>query len=227
LLLVLTAARPACAEWEIAHAAVAETRGATDEAIARYRHALTLDGWPALNLDLYERIGAIDGNFGRIKTVEYGIYHAELSITQIDPTKAVSELAALLPRTTEPLTGLLHRRIAEILAQQARALHAYAAYGAAAAKCKEALSHDPDALLPAYYLSRELYLIGAYREASAFTEQTLKRVDDPVLRANLFANLGDAQTELGAYDAAKVAYRNSYQYDYLLNLRSLSALNGP
>jgi len=206
---------------------LAEARGAPDTAIALYRRALALDGWAARQLTLYERIGSIDTRCGRSHTIEAGIHHAGLPSTQIDPAKSIAELTALSRRASEPLAGVLRRRAADLLAQQARSLHASAAYSGAIAASRAALRLDPAAILPAYYLSREYYLIGAYRDSLEITELTLARVDDPIVRANLFANLGDAQTRLGAFQEAKLAYRRSYRIDYLRNLRALSALNGP
>jgi tetratricopeptide (TPR) repeat protein len=169
----------------------------------------------------------MDASEGRTSTLEYGFYHAELPSTQIDLSKSVAELASLVPRAPRPLSGFLRRQICDLLDQYARTLHSSAAYGAAAQACETALQYDPEAILPAYYLSREYYLIGAYTRAVDFTREALVRVGDPSLRADLWSNLGDAQTKLGSVEEAKIAYRASYRHDYLLNLRALSALTGP
>ncbi len=227
ILLVAGAAGPVLAGALTERARVAEAHGEPDRAIALYRRALALDAWTARELDIYQRIGAIDASFARTGTFEFGIYHAELASTQIDLTKSIAEITALIPRANEPLAGVLRRRAAGLLAQHARLLHAAGAYGAAIGECQAALRLDPPAVVPAYYLSREYYLIGAYRDGVALTEKTLARIDDPIVRANLFANIGDAQTRLGEFQEAKVAYRRSFDLDYLLNLRALSALNGP
>lgn len=227
ILLGTAAAGPVLAGTLAERARIAEAHGDADRAIACYRRALELDGWTARQLGIYERIGAIDASFARTETVEFGIYHAELPSTQIDLTKSIAELTALIPRAREPLAGVLRRRAAALGTQHARILHAAAAYGAAIGECQAALRLDPLALLPACYLSREYYLIGAYPEAIALTEKVVARIDDPILHANLYSNIGDAQTRLGAFEEARLAYRRSYAHDYLLNLRALSALNGP
>jgi cytochrome c-type biogenesis protein CcmH/NrfG len=94
-------------------------------------------------------------------------------------------------------------------------------------ECEEALRFDPRSVVAAFYLSRDYYLVGAYQNAIDLTKKTLKRVDDPILRADFCSNLGDAYTKLNAFSDAKLAYRESYQWDYVINLRALSALTGP
>lgn len=226
-LLLVCGTKPVLAEFCINRARIAEARGQPDEAVADYRRAIRLDRWNALHIDLYERIGALDASLNRTNTIEYGIYHAGLPSTQIDMTKAIAEMSALIPRAPEPLRDVLRKRTAELLTQYGRSLHAAAAYGKAIDACESALQLDPQSFLPAYYLSREYFLLAAYPRSIDLTQRTLKRVADPILRSNLYGNLGDAHTKLGQFQEAKLAYRASYKADYLLNLRGLSALTGP
>jgi tetratricopeptide (TPR) repeat protein len=125
------------------------------------------------------------------------------------------------------LLRVIRRREAELYTQYARQLHALAAYGAAVTASENGLERDPGSLLAAYYLSRDYFLIGRYADAAALSVKLALELHDPTFRANLFSDAGDAYTKLGAFEDAKVAYRHSYQYDYVLNLRGLSALNGP
>jgi tetratricopeptide (TPR) repeat protein len=144
----------------------------------------------------------------------------------VDLTASLGELDRV--RTDDPtLSRVIRRRQAELYTQYARELHAMGAYGAAATASENALERDPASLLALYYLSRDTFLIGRYADAAALSMKLATQVDDPTYRANLFSNAGDAYTKLGSYEDAKVAYRKSYRYDYVLNLRSLAALNGP
>jgi len=226
-LLCISAARPTLAEVAGARAHAAEARGEPDKAIESYRKAIWLDGWVARMPDLYERIGAIDATFQRTNTIEYGMYHAEMASTQTDMAKSIAELSALIPRASEPLAGVLRKRTAELLVQYARTQHLRGAHGAAVNECEKALRLDSRSVVAAYYLSRDYYLIGAYQNAIDVTKTTLKRVDDPIVRADFCSNLGDAYTKLNAYSEAKLAYHESYWLDYILNRRALSALTGP
>jgi tetratricopeptide (TPR) repeat protein len=226
-LICLCMARPAWGEVLIARGQIAEARGERDRAIYYYRAAMRADKWNALNPSLYERIGAVDASLGRVGSIEYGMYHAEMASTRVDTSKSVAELVALIPRTSEPLTSVVRKRAAELLAQDAQAQHRRAAYGTVIAECEKALQLNPRSLIAAYYLSRDYYLLGVNQQAIDTTQAILKRVDDPVVRANLFSNLGDAYTKNNAFAEAKLAYRQSYTLDYIINLRALSALAGP
>lgn len=223
---VICCARPALAELALMRAHSAEARADLDSAEKAYRQAMRLDGWQALNIANYSSLGCLDEARGLRNTPEYRVYHAQLPSTQVDITTAIGELE--LVRAADPtFSNVVRRREAELYTQYARQLHALAAYGAAAAASQNALQRDPGSLLAAYYLSRDLYLIGRYADAVALSMKLATDVDDPTFRANLFSNAGDAYTMLRAYQDAKVAYRKSYLYDYVLNLRGLSALNGP
>ena len=116
---------------------------------------------------------------------------------------------------------------AGVYTQYARQLHALQAYAAAVSAAEAALAHDPFSLLAAYYLSRDYYMTGKYKQAADLSLKLAAEISDPAFRANLYSNAGDALTSLRNFAEAKDAYRNSYRYDYVLNLRSLSALNGP
>jgi tetratricopeptide (TPR) repeat protein len=221
------AARPMLAEVLVARAHVAEALGRPANAIDCYRVAIRLDRFNALRPDLYERIGAIDGNLGRTSTVEYRMYYADLVPTQMDMPKAIAQLAASIPRAREPLAGVLRRRAAELLVREAQRHHYRDAYGAAVSECEQALALDNRCFVATYYLSRDYYLIGDYQNAIALTKKTLRRLDDPIVRADLCSNLGDAYTKINAFAEAKLAYRQSYQLDYILNFRALDALVGP
>jgi tetratricopeptide (TPR) repeat protein len=226
-LLCVCAAPPMLAEVLVARGQVAEALGEPDKAIASYRRAIRMDGWNARSPDLYERIGAIHANLGRTTTIEYGMYHAEMASTQMDMPKSIAELSALIPRANGPLAGVLRKRTAELLVEDALTHYRHSAYGTVVAECEQVLRFDQCSVIAPFYLSRAYYLTGAYQKAIDITTKTLKRVDDPIVRANFCSNLGDAYTKLNAYSEAKLAYRESYRWDYIVNFRALSALTGP
>ena len=218
---------PVLAEWTLMRARSAEAAGDYDGAAHALRQAVALDGWQALNIANYASIGGLDALRGFRDTPEYHVYHAELPSTQVDPLAALAELHEARLQARASLAEVIRKTEGALYAQYAFSLHSVGAYGAAVIASQHALECDPDSLLPAYYLSRDSYLVGHYADAAAFSARTLARVDDPSIRANLLSNAGDAYTQLGDYVRANLAYRDSYRYDYLLNLRALSALNGP
>jgi hypothetical protein len=225
-LVAMCSALPALAECELMRAHAAEARCDLDGAEGCYRRAMRLDGWQRLNIDNYSALGCLDEARARRDTAEYLVYQAQLPSTQVDVTAALGELERV--RTSDPtFARVVRRREAELETLYARQLHAEGAYGAAVAAGENALERDPDSLLAAYYLSRDYYLTGRYADAIALSMRLATALADPGFRANLFSNAGDAYTKTGAYDLAKSAYRLSYRYDYVLNVRGLSALNGP
>ena len=224
--MLICSVKPALGERALMVAHGAEARGDLDAATRGYRQAMRVDGWQALNISNYAALGCLDEARGRRDTPEYHVYHAELASTQVDLTASLGELERV--RTEDgTLARVIRRREAELYTQYARELHALDAYGAAVTASENGLERDPGSLLAGYYLCRDYFMIGRYGDAAALSMKLATELADPTFRANLFGDAGDAYTKLGAYEEAKAAYRKSYQYDYVLNLRGLSALNGP
>jgi len=225
-ILLICCAGPALAECLLMRAHAAEARGDLDGAEKAWRRAMRLDGWQRLNVDNYAALGCLDEARGRRDTPEYHVYHAELPSTQVDLMASVGELERV--RTDDAtFRVVIRRREAELFTQYARQLHGLQAYGAAVAASENGLERDPYSLLASYYLARDYFMIGRYSDAAALSMRLAGQLADPTFRANLYGDAGDAYTRLGSYEDAKIAYRKSYLYDYILNLRGLSALTGP
>lgn len=225
-ILLICCAGPMLAEMALMRAHGAEARGDMDRAERGYRDAMRLDRWQGINISNYAALGCLDEARGHWDTAEYHVYHAELPSTQMDMAASLGELERV--RTEDrTLMRVIRRREAELYTQYARQMHALQAYGVAVTAGENALERDPDSLLAKFYLSRDYYMIGRYTDAAALSMKVATETADPTFRANVYSNAGDAFTKVGAYEDAKSAYRKSYIYDYVLNLRGLSALNGP
>jgi len=225
-ILLICCIRPALAEGALMDAHSSEMRGDLDGAEKAYRRAMRLDDWQRLDIDNYSALGCLDEARGRRDTPEYWVYHAQLPSTQVDVTASIAELERV---RTEDSTfrSVLRRREAELYTQYARQLHGLQAYGAAVTASENGLERDPNSLLAKYYLARDYFMTGKYSDAAALSMSMALNLSDPTFRANLFSDAGDAYTQMGEFELAKVAYRKSYLYDYVLNLRGLAALNGP
>ncbi len=221
--------RPVIAQITVARGQDAEAKGELDLAISRYRSAMRLDKWFAIHTDLYQRIGAIDYSFGRNDTVEYGIYFAELLVSQNNFSGAVQQLERILPKAQQispQLEELVRTTEADIWNAYGKELYHQGAIGAAAASWANAFAKDQGQFLAAFCLSRAYFQTGRYQQSVTLIESLIKRVRDPETRANLDSNLGDAYMRLNERALAKLAYRHSYLIDYVLNWRGLSDLIG-
>jgi tetratricopeptide (TPR) repeat protein len=221
--------RPTIAEITVAHGQDAEAKGQPDLAIARYRRAMRLDKWYAIHTDLYQRIGAIDFNFGRTDTIDYGIFFAELMVSQNNLTGAVQQYERLIPRAEKisaQLADVVKTREADIWTLLGKELYAHAAIGAAVQAWENAVAKDQSQWLATFGLCRGYFETGRYQRSVDWITSVIKRVRDPETRANLESNLGDAYTRLDELALAHLAYRRSYLIDYVLNWRGLSDLIG-
>jgi tetratricopeptide (TPR) repeat protein len=225
LLLIVCSARPLLAHLAVVRGQEAESKGDPDRAIHEYRQAMQLDNWFAINTDLYQRIGAIDYNFGRTETLEYGVYYAELMLAENNYPAAIAEYERLM-QTAGAHTGFLKTRTFGIWNAYGTQLYEAGAVGAACAAWQSVLALDRKQWLAVYSLSTAYFDTGRYQESIDLILEMLKDLADPQLRANLNSNMGDAYTRLGDYQHAHLAYRYSYLVDNILNWRALMSLVG-
>jgi membrane-associated protein len=221
----LCSAGPLLAHVAAVQAQEAESRGDRAAAIQKYREAIRLDDWYAIQPDLYLRIGAIDFAAGRLNTVEYGMYRAELLLGENNFPAAIGEYQKLTGMAGAP-QELIKRQIYEIWTNYGLRLYADGAIGSAITAWQNVLALDPDHWLAISCLSTAYFNSGRYQESIDLIERLLQEVADPGLRADLNSNLGDAYTRLGEYEKAKLAYRVSYTLDNILNWRALMSLVG-
>jgi hypothetical protein len=225
LLFVICAARPMFAHIALVRGHEAESKGDPDGAIREYRKAMQLDGWFAINADLYQRIGAIDYNFGRTETLEAAIYHAELMLSENNFPAAIAEYERLA-QTAGTHVGFLKTRTFQIWNTYGIQLYEAGAVGSACRAWQSVLTLDRTQWLAVFCLSTAYFDTGRYQESIELIEGLLKELADPQLRANLNSNMGDAYTRLGQYPKAHLAYRYSYFVDNILNWRALMSLVG-
>jgi len=219
--------RPLLGEYLLTTALQAQAEGRPDEAVRLYRKAMRTDSWNALSLELYERIGAIDAALGRTATFEYRIYSAGTMVEREQWLPALAEYEAIAAAADGPLGATAERQAVDLWTGYGLQLYEDGAFGAAVDAWQRALIHQPSMWLAAFYLSRGYFAVGRYQEAASLGSRCLERVSDPVFRANLYSNLGDARARRGDLAEAHVTYFWSYYWDYVLNKRGLSDLTGP
>ncbi|MBV8215634.1 MAG: tetratricopeptide repeat protein [Verrucomicrobia bacterium] len=213
--------RAAVAHFLVAWGQDAEARGEPDLAIERYRKAMQLDGWFAIHSTLYQRIGAIDANFGRLETLDYGVYYSEKLYAQGDYTEAIAELEKVIPKSGK-LAPVFREREAEMWAGYGSALYRQRAVAAAIPAWHSAFTKDPSQWPAGFGLTRAYFEVGRYPESVSLSKEIIKRIRDPVLQAELHSDLGDSLIRLGNVAEAHLAYRQSFLLDYVYNWRALS-----
>jgi tetratricopeptide (TPR) repeat protein len=221
--------RPVIAQMTVARGQDAEAKGELDLSIARYRRAMRLDKWFAIRTDLYQRIGAIDYNFGRTDTIEYGIFFAELMASQRNLIGAIHQyekLDAKAEQISPTMAELVRTRQGDLWTAYGKGLYAQGAIGVAVPAWENALAKDQSQWLAAFGLCRAYFEIGHYQQSIDLVQRIIKGVRDPETRADLEMDLGDAYMRLNEVALAHLAYRRSYLIDYVMNWRGLSDLIG-
>jgi hypothetical protein len=217
---------PSRGERHLTLAARAEGHGRPEVASIEYRSAMQADTWNALELELYRRIGAIDAGLGRTTTREYKIYQAEVMVEQHQLPNAIAEYEALA--SSGGSLGLVATtRVSGLWTEYGLDLYEVGAFGDAVAAWQRVLAREPSMWLAAFYLARGYFAVGRYQEAVNIVNACLDHVADPVFRANLYSDYGDAHMRLGNFGPAHQAYWRSYHWDFVLNQRGLSSVAGP
>lgn len=217
--------QPVRAHYTLSRGVELESRGDPQSAIDRYRLAMRMDSMLANDPFVLQRIGAIDGDFGRTDTLEYGLYRAGLLVEQNDLPSAIAEMDKLLSRDTGPHL-MLRRQKADLWTLYGRSLYQTGATGQAMAAWQNALLSDSRQMQAGFCLSRVYYELGRYRESVDLIASLLPTCADAITQANLLSNQGDAYTKLGEHAPAHPAYRRSYKLDLVANWRALTALCG-
>jgi hypothetical protein len=199
----------------------AEAEGNPNLAIQRYRKAMRVDDWFAVHTDLYQRIGTIDANFGRIDTLEYGVFTSERLFAEGNFAEAIEALQKVEPKAGK-FAWVFRSREADMWVIFGKELYKKGAVAAAIPTWQHALAKNPFQWVAAFCLARGYFEVTRYQESIAVLQQMIKGIRDPFLRAGLDDDLGDDYMRLGDAEAAKLVYRHSYLIDYVLNWRGLS-----
>jgi len=227
---------PLAAQWSLVKAVNLAGKGHTASAIALYNQAIRLDGWYALDIRMYERIGALDAQFGPNSTPDYNVYYAEAILSQIKnilaetqpPLEGIRAAIGVYDNLAEHerMYALARMRAVELMTEYGLQLFADGAFGSAVYAWRQALVRDPNMWLAKFYLSRGYLAVGDYERAAHEARELIASTSDPVLQSVLFIDLGDAYSDLGDLKSAHVAYYKSYTLNYAVNQRGLASLIG-
>lgn len=92
---------------------------------------------------------------------------------------------------------------------------------------RKAIQVDPSQIQADYYVAKAYFDLGRYPEAIRANVRVLDSVRNPIVLANVQANIGDCYYRQGQFAEAKRYYTRSMQLDRHLNVRALKSLVGP
>jgi tetratricopeptide (TPR) repeat protein len=219
-------AMPMMGQRALVAAFAADSRGDTVAASRLYQSAFRLDGWNALDFQLRERAGALDAALGRTTTADYMIFRAESFLKQDLIPTAIAQYDGLAAHDG-PLRSLAETRALWLRTAYGLQLYQTGDIAAAVQYWQEAIHRDPTMWLAAFCLARGYFALGRYREAAAIAHRSIALVTDPQFIANLYSDLGDAQTREPRLPSGHQAYYHSYELDYADNRRGLAGATGP
>jgi tetratricopeptide (TPR) repeat protein len=233
LILALSLVRPIEAQRSFTAGVRAQTLGEAARAINDFRRAVRIDRWYAMNPRVYERIGALQAGRGQTDQPEYNVYLAErlfannqFSATIGDLPTAIASYERLASRSDD-LGAVARIRVNDLRLILGWHLVQGGAFGQALQVLEQVSRDDPNNWLAPYYLGVVYPTMSRYQDLKEVTQRFLERCGDPLIIGILYANLGDAETWLGNYDAAHQAYYQSYYQDYMFNSRGATAASGP
>jgi hypothetical protein len=217
--------RPLIGERDINAAVRSEALSHPAEAKTWYEKAMRDDGWNALDLGVYQRIGAVDRALGRLDTPEYHIYWSEQMVLEQKLPEAIAQYEAIAAGDGT-LGAVARDRASELWVMYGLNLFTAGAYGAAVAALEHALDYQPTMWIAAFYLTRAYFAVGDYGKVAALAARCAEFTNDPQFLSNIYSNSGDAEYRLGDFGDGHVDYSESYYYDYVPNWRSLTSLAG-
>ncbi len=216
---------PMIGEHDLVMAARAEAQWHPEEAKAWYEKAMRDDRWNALDWGVHARIGALDQSLGLTDTPEYQVYRSALMVSEQKFPEAIAHCEGIAA-AGGPLGAVARDRADELWVTYGLNLFEAGAYGSAAVAWQHALNNQPTMWIAAFYLTRVYLATGRDEEAAAMAQRVLDMTSDPQFIANVYSNLGDAQTRLNDLGDAHKNYGMSYFYNYVPNWRALTSLAG-
>src|SRR5262249_39431112 len=139
---------------------------------------------------------------------------------------AIAEYLLAIPEASPPFKETLDRRIAWTYVLRGIAQYQHEDFGPAAGYWERALAFDPAQVQAAYFLAKSYFDQARYEQSIAISHFLLSRSQNPLLNANIQANIGDSYWKLKDFDKARTAYEASMRLDSFANFRIFKSLGG-
>jgi tetratricopeptide (TPR) repeat protein len=195
-------------------------------AIARYERAQHWSPQLASSDRVHSRLGEAYLHIGRTSHPNARFFLGERYRQARDYKMAIAEYRAGLDDSPAPLLAVLEKRLASTMVDRGMALFRRGGVGPATAEWERALAYDPSQYQAIYFLSKAYFEQARYTQSIAMGQLLLLRSRNPVLNANVQANIGDGYWKLEDYDRARTAYQLSMRLDSQGNFRGYKGLGG-
>jgi tetratricopeptide (TPR) repeat protein len=202
------------------------TSGRYAEAIQRYESAQRLSPQWAESDQIHLRLGEAYESLGRSSLPNVRFYSGNRYGEQDHFQEALSEYLLAMQEASLPLREVLLRRIAWTYLGLGLAEYRNGNREQAIAHWEKGIAFDPAQLQAAYFLSRAYFDQGRYEQSIAMGRLVLSQSRNPLLNANVQANIGDSYWKLNDFENARLAYEMSKRLDDHGNLRIFKSLGG-
>jgi len=202
-------------------------QGRPDEAVRNYLDAGGIDTYLGLNPDFRIHLGEAYDRLGRRDDPDARLYRAD----QLEREGRTPEAMFEFEKAIETGEGN-SRRVGETGLADLEILFGLEQFERGNKEksillFQKAREVDPRQIQADYFTAKAYFDLGRYPEAIAANRRLLGSVRNPIVLANVHANLGDCYYRQGEFAAAKQYYSQSMKLDRFLNIRALKSLVGP
>jgi hypothetical protein len=201
-------------------------RGGYTEALQRYEAAQRLDRQLARSERSHLHLGDAYYQLGIFSHPNARFYLGDRYAQAMNFDAALAEYLLAAQEASTPLQEIIHKRITWTYISMGLMQYRKGQIGPASGWWEVALAFDPAQLQAAYFLVKAYFDQGRYEQSIATARFLLRRSRDPLLNANVQANLGDCYWRLNDFTKARAAYAASMLLDSFANLRIFKSLGG-
>ena len=195
-------------------------------AISRYERAQQWNQQLAKSDRVHSRLGEAYFHIGRTSHPNARFYWGDRYAQTRDFKTAMAEYRAALHESSPLLVEVTEKRLAWTMIDRGMALFRRGGVGSATAEWERALAYDSSQYQAIYFLSKAYFDQARYAQSIAMSQRLLSQSRNPVLNANVHANIGDGFWKLQDYDRARIAYQLSMRLDSQGNFRGYKGLGG-
>jgi tetratricopeptide (TPR) repeat protein len=196
------------------------------QALQRYESAQRWNSQLASSERTHLRIGEGYYSLELIAHPNARLYLGERYAQQGNYKAAIAEYLMASQEASTPLKVVLAKRIAWIYIDRGMVQFRRGQVGPAIGHWERAVAFDQAQVQATYFLAKAYFDQARYEQSIAISRFLLSRSLNPLLNANIQANIGDSYWKLNDFDNARTAYEASMRLDLYGNYRIFKSLGG-